>query len=518
MNTTPMMRHKPLILIILDGFGYREDTEDNAIAFAKKPCWDTLWATYPRTVISGSGPCVGLPEGQMGNSEVGHMNMGAGRIVYQDLTRIDVAIEKGTFYENPLLISSFEKAHTDKKRIHVLGLLSPGGVHSHESHLFALINMAEKTGVDNLFFHCFLDGRDTPPKSALSSLERLQSRCDSSKHGQIASIIGRYYAMDRDKRYDRVESAYDLLTGSDIPYTASSAKEALLLAYERSETDEFVKATSIHAANEQPITINDGDIVIFMNFRSDRARQLTDAFISPNFSGFDRKKYLPGLEFITLTNYDERFTSPVLYPPDKQTQLFGSYISSLHFKQLRLAETEKYAHVTFFFNGGNEPPFPGEDRILIPSPKVVTYDLQPEMSAPLLTDTLINAIENEQYDVIICNFANPDMVGHTGNFAATVKAIETIDECLDKIVSSAKKSGAEILITADHGNAERMFDRNTGQAHTAHTCDPVPFIYIGRPAKIADFNGKLSDIAPTMLYLMGLPIPTEMTGRPLIML
>lgn len=518
MTNTPSIRIKPLVLIILDGFGYREAPEDNAIAAANKPCWDHLWATYPHTVISGSGRCVGLPPGQMGNSEVGHMNMGAGRIIYQDLTRIDHAIETGTFFENPVLISAFNDAIDKNKRIHVLGLLSDGGVHSHQNHFFALLKMAQHRGFHDLVFHCFLDGRDTPPKSAMLFLETLQTECDATQSGSIGSIVGRFYAMDRDKRYERTELAYDLLTGANTAYSAHSATEALTNAYARAETDEFVKPTHIHADNEAPAVIANDDIVIFMNFRSDRARQLTDAFISTDFDCFARKKHFPDLRFITLTNYDERFHVPVIFSQEKQMQLFGDYISALQLKQLRIAETEKYAHVTFFFNGGKETPALGEDRILIPSPKVATYDLQPEMSALPLTDALISAIENQQYDVIICNFANPDMVGHTGNFEATVRAIETIDFCLDRIIESAKKSGGEVLITADHGNAERMFDPNTGQAHTAHTCDPVPFLYIGRPAKIVDFNGKLSDVAPTMLYLMGLPIPTEMTGRPLVML
>lgn len=519
MTNTPNVRIKPLVLIILDGFGYREAPEDNAIAAANKPCWDHLWATYPHTVISGSGRCVGLPPGQMGNSEVGHMNMGAGRIIYQDLTRIDHAIETGTFFENPVLLSALRNAVEKKKRIHVLGLLSDGGVHSHQNHFFALLKMAQIHNVHDLVFHCFLDGRDTPPKSAMSFLETLQRECDATQAGNIGSIVGRFYAMDRDKRYERTELAYNLLTGTaNNAYSACSATDALTNAYARAETDEFVQPTYVHAENETPAVITNNDIVIFMNFRSDRARQLTDAFISTDFKAFERKKHLPNVQFITLTNYDDRFKIPVIFPQEKHMQLFGDYISALQLKQLRLAETEKYAHVTFFFNGGKESPAQGEDRLLIPSPKVATYDLRPEMSALALTDALIDAIEKQQYDVIICNFANPDMVGHTGNFNATVKAIETIDFCLNKIINSAKNSGGEVLITADHGNAERMFDPSTGQAHTAHTCDPVPFVYIGRPAKIANFDGKLSDIAPTMLYLMGLPIPPEMTGRPLLML
>jgi len=512
----PVKPLKPIVLIILDGFGYREDKEANAIAAANTPCLDKLWANYPHTVISGSGRCVGLPHGQMGNSEVGHMNMGAGRIVYQDLTRIDLAIDNGEFFKNEVLLHAFHTAKANNKPIHVLGLLSPGGVHSHEHHFYALLKLAAQLQYQDLIFHCFLDGRDTPPKSAMTSLDALQLQCLHTRSGKIATILGRFYAMDRDKRYERTEKCYDLLTGTDRPYTAHTPHEALNLAYARAETDEFVSPTSIHQEHESPHVIQDGDIVLFMNFRADRTRQLTDAFISPDFVGFDRKKYFPNIKFYTLTNYDIRFNVQVIFKPEKLSHLFGEYISSLQLKQLRIAETEKYAHVTFFFNGGTEAPNPLEDRILIPSPKVATYDLQPEMSALPLTEELVKAMASQQYAVIICNYANPDMLGHTGNFSATVSAIKTVDHCLDQIVNCANKSGYEIIITADHGNAERMFDPSTNQPHTAHTTDPVPFIYVGRPAKIVDFHGKLSDIAPTMLYLMGLPIPKEMTGHPLL--
>ncbi len=496
---------KPLALIILDGFGFREDKSDNAIALAHTPFLDHLNQRYPHTLLSGSGRCVGLPDGQMGNSEVGHLNMGAGRIVHQDLSRIDLAIEDGSFFANPVLLAALQTARDSDCAVHVIGLLSDGGVHSHERHMQTLVTMAAQQHVSRLFIHAFLDGRDTPPKSAKQSLAPLE--------GKIASIIGRYYAMDRDKRWDRVQQAYDLLTLGRAHYHADTAIEALAAAYARGESDEFVQATVIQSAQ-----IQSGDIVIFMNYRADRARELTEAFIKPDFTGFTRTRVPALREFICLTTYDSHFKLPVAFPPVTLTNLFGEYISRHGLRQLRIAETEKYAHVTFFFNGGIEAPSPQEDRILIPSPKVATYDLQPEMSAPLLTEKLVAAIQSKQYDVIICNFANPDMVGHTGNLSATIKAIETIDQSLAAIITALQTIGGEAIITADHGNAEQMFDPITQQPHTAHTSDPVPFIYVGRSAEVIQKEGKLSDIAPTMLYLLGLAVPKEMTGTPLVAL
>ena len=509
---------RPLLLIILDGFGYREENEANAIAIAHKPVWDHLWSTYPHTLISGSGRCVGLPDGQMGNSEVGHLNMGAGRIVHQDLTRIDLAITTGEFFSNKTLTDALIQAKKSQKAVHIMGLLSPGGVHSHENHIQALVKLAAELAVPEVYLHAFLDGRDTPPRSARASLLALDQECHQLRCGKIASIIGRYYAMDRDKRWDRIHQAYDLLVEGKAHYKASNAVDALELAYARGETDEFVQATSIHSKGESPVTIKDGDIVIFMNFRADRAREITQAFIDPAFHGFQRSSWPKLGEFVSLSEYDERFALPVAFPPQPLHHIFAEYISELGLKQLRIAETEKYAHVTFFFNGGVEEPYPGEDRILIPSPKVATYDLQPEMSAPELTERLIQEIKSQQYDVIICNFANPDMVGHSGNLNAAVKAIETIDQCLEKIIKAIQAVGGEAMITADHGNAELMFDSQTNQPHTAHTSDPVPFVYIGRPAKIVKKDGKLSDIAPTMLYLLGVTKPSEMTGKTLLQL
>jgi 2,3-bisphosphoglycerate-independent phosphoglycerate mutase len=505
----------PLALIILDGWGYREDPEANAIAAAHKPHWDYLWSHYAHTIISGSGRCVGLPDGQMGNSEVGHLNMGAGRVVHQDLTRIDLAIENGDFFKNQTLLNAIVQAKKTNKAIHILGLLSPGGVHSHENHLHALISLAAQQETTEVYVHAFLDGRDTPPRSAQASLEKLEQHCKTIGCGQIASLIGRYYAMDRDKRWERVKKAYDLLTDGIAEFQATDAITALQQAYKRGENDEFVKATSIHPANEMPITIADGDTVIFMNFRADRAREITHTLIDKDFKGFHRQRWPQLNTFITLTEYDATFNVQVAYQPERLDNMLGQYISSLGLHQLRIAETEKYAHVTFFFNGGIETAYPGEDRLLIPSPAVATYDLQPEMNAPELTDQLISALRSKKYEMIICNFANPDMVGHTGNLGATIKAIETIDVCLKKITQALLETGSEALITADHGNAEMMFDNHTHQPHTAHTTEPVPLIYIGRDAQLLKTNGVLSDIAPTMLYLMGIPQPKEMTGSPI---
>jgi len=499
-----MKKKKAMVLIILDGWGHRHSHEANAIAAAKKPNWDKFWQEYPHTLISGCGSSVGLPDGQMGNSEVGHLNIGAGRIVSQDLTRIDTEIANGKFFTNPVLLTAIDQAKNNNKAIHILGLLSPGGVHSHEQHIQALLQLAKQRHAPRVYIHAFLDGRDTPPRSALPSLQRL------SPH--IVTIVGRYYAMDRDKRWDRIQKTYDLLTNSNASYHAPNPEEALNMAYHRGETDEFVSPTLIHPVNESPIAIEEGDSVIFMNFRADRARELTYAFVDDHFNHFVRQ-HTPHVHFVTLTEYDVNLKNvSIAYPPQSLNNILPEYISKLGLQQLRLAETEKYAHVTFFFNGGIEQPYPGEERILIPSPHVATYDLQPEMSAPEVTDCLVKAITEQKYDMIICNFANADMVGHTGNFAATVKAIETLDTCLGKIVKALQTVDSEALITADHGNAELMFDDNTGQPHTAHTYELVPLLYIGRKAKVIKPDGILSDVAPTILYLMGLTKPQEMTG------
>lgn len=509
--TTLSMRPKPFVLIILDGWGYREETEDNAIAKAHKPCWDYLWKNYPHTLLSGSGKCVGLPSGQMGNSEVGHMNMGAGRIIHQDLTRIDLAIENGEFFKNPVLCSALEGVRESQKALHILGLLSPGGVHSQEKHIQALLAMAAKHQVKHVYFHAFLDGRDTPPRSAKASLEAFLQKTKDLGCGQLVSIIGRYYAMDRDQRFDRVQKAYDLLTQGKADFIAQDPVKALQEAYQREENDEFVKATRI--GPEETCAIQDGDAVVFMNFRADRARQLTRAFIDPDFQGFQRLKRPRLSAFVTLTEYDKQFSASVAFPPVTLRHILAEYLSEQGLRQLRIAETEKYAHVTYFFNGGLEQAFPGEDRLLIPSPKVATYDLKPEMSAKELTDRLVEAIRAKHYDVIICNYANPDMVGHSGDFKATVKAIEVIDACLQRVTEALKAVGGEALITSDHGNAELMFDKTTQQAHTAHTHEKVPALYFGREATAVKSSGILADLAPTLLSLLGFTPPPEMTGE-----
>jgi|ERR1043166_1434553 2,3-bisphosphoglycerate-independent phosphoglycerate mutase len=509
------MKVTPVVLIILDGFGYRENGADNAIYQARKPHWDDYWKHYPHTTINASELHVGLPPAQMGNSEVGHLNIGAGRVVYQDFTRIELAIRNGELAGNPALSNAVRTAADRGKALHILGLLSPGGVHSHETHIHAMLAVAAQGGVKNICVHAFLDGRDTPPKSAAQSLQLLQAQCERLNAGRIASIVGRYYAMDRDKRWERVVKAYNLITQGRGEFRAPGAPEALEQAYARGETDEFVKPTSIVAAGGTPARMEDGDVVIFMNFRADRARQLTRALTDPGFEGF-RREYLPRLgDFCTLTSYGDDFDLPVAFAPQRISNCFGEYIAGQGLAQLRIAETEKYAHVTYFFNGGVETPYPREDRILVPSPKVETYDLKPEMSAPELTDRLVEAIRTRKYQAIICNYANADMVGHTGRLDAAVKAIEALDACLGRVVEATREIGGELLITSDHGNAEMMTDSASGQAHTAHTTNLVPVLYIGRPARAVD-GGALQDIAPTLLQMMGLPKPAEMTGSSLI--
>ena len=507
---------RPVALIILDGWGYSEETEHNAIAQAKTPFWDAIWSKYPHTFIRTSGAEVGLPAGQMGNSEVGHLNLGAGRVVYQEFTRVSRAIKTGSFFTNHTLTDAVDLAVENDKAIHILGLLSPGGVHSHEEHIHAMAELAVQRGAKRVYLHAFLDGRDTPPKSAAESIELMQAKFDQLGAGRFASLIGRFYAMDRDHRWPRVQSAYDVITGCTAEFEAPDAITALEMAYERGETDEFVKATEIVPPGEQRACVADGDVVMFMNYRSDRARQITRPFIEPDFDAFERKNKPQLGAFVSLTEYSHDFDIPVAFPPERLRNVFGEYISNFGMHQLRIAETEKYAHVTFFFNGGREEPFEFEDRILIPSPNVSTYDEQPEMSAGELTDKLVEAIESGKYDVIICNYANPDMVGHTGNQAATVKAIEALDGFIGRLQAAMSKAGGEMLITADHGNAEQMVGHDTGQPHTAHTANPVPFVYVGDSPVVMDESGTLADVAPTLLTLMGLEIPSEMRGHPLL--
>lgn len=515
------MKVTPVLLLILDGFGYSEDMTDNAIAQAETPNWDNLWKNYPHTLINASESFVGLPQGQMGNSEVGHLNMGAGRVVFQDLERINNSIASGEFFNNPTLTEAIEKAKSSDKALHIFGLLSDGGVHSHQSHIHAMIEMAARAGLQKIYVHAFLDGRDTPPKSAENYIRLLQEKCerpyaDSPVTAKIVSVGGRYFAMDRDKRWPRVEVAYNLITEGMAEFTALNAREALAQAYARGETDEFVKPTAIRSPHEQPVRVEDGDVIVYMNFRSDRARQLTHAFLEPEFEGFNRR-HVPKLGgFYTLTQYDKKeLRATPIFGPEEIHNSFGEYISNMGLTQLRIAETEKYPHVTFFFNGGEERVFPGEDRILVPSPQVATYDLKPEMSAYEVADELVNAINSRKYDAIICNFANADMVGHTGNLEAAVKAIEAVDKCVGRAVTAMQSIGGEVIVTADHGNAELMQDEANQQPHTQHTTNLVPFLYVGRPAQLAE-TGALSDIAPTMLRLMGVPQPPEMTGHALI--
>lgn len=505
----------PVLLLILDGIGCRKERENNAVALAGKPNWDSLWDRYPHTLLQASESHVGLPEAQMGNSEVGHLNIGAGRIVYQELTRIDRAIETGDFFANPALKGAIRTALENDSALHLLGLLSPGGVHSHESHIHAMLDMAASAGVKKIFVHAFLDGRDTPPKSAAASLKALGEKCAALGNAKIASVVGRYYAMDRDKRWDRVEKAFDLVAQGIAEHHAEDPLKALEEAYERGETDEFVHATAIHPAGESPAAMEDGDVVVFMNYRADRAREITSTLTSETFSGFERSRF-PKISFVMLTHYGDEFALPVAFPPERPENCLGEYLSNLGFRQLRIAETEKYAHVTYFFNGGREAAYPGEDRILVPSPKVATYDLKPEMSVYEVTEKLLDAVRSRKYQAIVCNFANGDMVGHTGNLQAAVLAVEAMDACIGRVVEAMLETGGEVLITADHGNAELMKDPLTSQPHTAHSLNLVPFLYVGKRFSRARDGGALQDIAPTMLAILGLPQPPQMTGQPLL--
>lgn len=503
--------HRPLALIILDGWGYSEDPKHNAILAADTPVWDQLWQHYPHTLINASGAGVGLPGEQMGNSEVGHLNIGAGRVVYQEFTRIGQAIKTGSFFENSTLTDGVDAAVKAGKAVHIMGLLSDGGVHSHIEHIQAMVKLAAQRGAKQIYVHAFLDGRDTPPRSAHASLAAMETTYAELGVGRTATLVGRFYAMDRDQRWNRVEPAYRLITEGEAEFHADSAKTALDAAYARDENDEFVKATVIGDA----VKMQDGDSVFFMNFRADRAREISECFIKQGFDAFAKPRDIKLAAFVTLTEYKKDFTAPAAYPPEKFNNLLGDYIARLGLRQLRIAETEKYAHVTFFFNGGRDTPYDGEERILVPSPKVETYDQQPAMSAPEVADQLVKAIHSNTFDVIICNFANADMVGHTGNFDAAVKAVEAVDNCLGRIWSALKEAGGEMIVTADHGNAEKMQDDEQGQAHTAHTSNLVPLLYAGRPANCAA-QGNLSDIAPTMLSLMDLPIPAEMSKHLLV--
>ena len=516
--TTPP---RPVALIILDGYGHNPDPANNAVAAARTPHMDQLWQARPHALLHTDGKHVGLPEGQMGNSEVGHMNLGAGRVVYQELTRISKAIDEGEFGTIAALTDTIDTAVGAGRAVHLLGLLSPGGVHSHENHILAMAELAARRGAQRIYIHGFLDGRDTAPRSALASIERANTRLAElvgAENGHVASIIGRYFAMDRDNRWDRVEQAYRLLTEGVGQHTAGSAEEGLLAAYERGENDEFVTATVIPQA-QGPVTITDGDAVFFMNFRADRARELSRAFVEDSFTGFERRvrPTLAGGSLVTLTRYAADIPAPAAFPPNDLHNTLGEVVAKRGLTQLRIAETEKYAHVTFFFSGGREAEFEGETRVLVPSPQEVkTYDEKPEMSAVEVTDRLVEAIDSGHYDLIVCNYANGDMVGHTGDFDAAVKAIEAVDACVGRVVEAIERAGGACLVTADHGNAEQMVNPETGVAQTAHTTFTVPLIYVGSGnVKLRD-GGRLCDIAPTLLHMMDQPIPEEMTGQVLI--
>jgi 2,3-bisphosphoglycerate-independent phosphoglycerate mutase len=512
-------RPKPVVLLILDGWGYREDPADNALALADLPNWDRLWAQRPHTLIHTEGRHVGLPDGQMGNSEVGHMNLGAGRIVYQDLTRVDAAIEDGSFFANTELRAACAAAKAGSGTLHVMGLLSPGGVHSHELHIVAMLDLAAREGVARVAVHAFLDGRDMPPRSAEPSLRALQAKCDALGNARIATVGGRYFAMDRDKRWDRLRRAWDAIVDAQAEQHAPDALSALAAAYARGENDEFVAPTVLNGVTP----MRDGDAIVFMNFRADRARQLTAAFVDPmfgkgGFDGFDHDVRRPRLSsFVCLSEYDAKLPAAVAFAADDLRNTLGEMLAAHGLTQLRIAETEKYAHVTFFFSGGREDLYPGEERVLIPSPKVATYDLQPEMSCPELTAKLVDAIASGRFDVVVCNVANPDMVGHTGDLQAAILAAQAVDIAIGVVETAVRAAGGALLVTADHGNLEMMRDPVTGQPHTAHTVGPVPFVYIGDRTDAHLRSGSaLRDVAPTILDLLDLPQPAEMSGRSLL--
>ncbi|WP_298807170.1 2,3-bisphosphoglycerate-independent phosphoglycerate mutase [uncultured Psychrobacter sp.] len=518
----------PHVLMILDGFGHREEDKDNAIAAANMPNLDKIYQQYPHGLISASGEDVGLPDGQFGNSEVGHMNLGAGRVLYQDSTRISSELVNREFYKNEALVNAVKAANERGGNVHIMGLLSDGGVHSHQDHIEGMCHSALVHGAKNVFIHCFLDGRDTPPKSADKYINRLRDYIDKLNahyeggRVQIASIIGRYYAMDRDNRWDRVQKAYELITEGKADRLSTRADGAVQAAYKARETDEFVSPTTVIGRDEVPYTVNDNDALIFMNFRADRARELAQAFVLPDheFSGFARQKQPKLAAFVMLTKYSDVLAdnpkTSIAYYPTSLANTLGEYLQDQGKTQLRIAETEKYAHVTFFFSGGREEEYQGETRILVPSPDVATYDLQPEMSAPEVTDKLVEAIESGKYDVLVVNYANGDMVGHTGIFDAAVKAVEALDVCVGRIESAVRAAGGDMLITADHGNCEQMQDYESGQVHTQHTTEHVPLIYVGEQKLQVRRGGKLSDVAPTILSLMNVDAPAEMTGESLL--
>lgn len=511
-----MARPKPLVLTILDGWGFRAEIEGNAIASAWKPTYDSLIRDYPSTLVHTSGPFVGLPEGQMGNSEVGHLNIGAGRVIYMDVTRIDMMISSGEFFRHPVLLETMKRGR--EARLHLMGLVSDGGVHSHNTHLYALLRMAREQHVREVFVHCFLDGRDTPPESGAGYLEELQRKMAEYGVGRIASVSGRYYAMDRDKRWERIERAFGAMVLGNGE-KAADAVAAVRASYERGTTDEFVEPITVVDARNEPIgLIRESDACFYFNYRADRARQMTLALTDPLLERPARSRLPANLYFATMTRYDKTFTLPYVLPPEHPNNILANVMAAEHWRNLRLAETEKYAHVTYFFNGGNEKPYPGEERELVPSPKVATYDLKPEMNAEGITDVAVKAIEQGDFDVIIMNYANADMVGHSGKLPPTIRAVETVDAGLARIYSAIREKGGAWIITADHGNAEMMIDPVTGGPHTYHTTNPVPFILVNELRPKLRANGALQDIAPTILGILGVAQPKEMKGRDLRML
>ena len=506
-------------LIILDGFGHRDAVAYNAIRTDGAVHFKKLWENYPHTYIQASGLDVGLPAGQMGNSEVGHLNIGAGRIVYQELTRITKSIDDGDFFRNPAFLKAMDNCKQKKTALHLMGLCSDGGVHSHLEHLYALVRMAKEQGLSKVYIHCFMDGRDTPPRSGEGYIRQLEEKLNEIGAGEIATVSGRYYAMDRDNRFERVERAYAALVYGE-GFTAESGHEAMEKSYARGDSDEFVQPTVILKNGKPVATVQPDDSIIFFNFRPDRARELTRAFLFADFDGFERKKGFFPLTYVSMTQYDKTFEDKlsVAFKPDTLQNTLGQYLAKLHKTQLRIAETEKYAHVTFFFNGGVEAPNPLEDRCLIPSPKVATYDLKPEMSAYEVTEEAVKRNDSGKYDVMILNFANPDMVGHTGVMEAAVKAVHAVDACLEKVVDAILRQGGRCIITADHGNCEYMWDEKQNAPFTAHTTNPVPCVLVDDTRKNVKLrsDGRLSDLSPTLLDLMGVEKPAEMTGNTLI--
>ena len=510
------MSKRPTVLMILDGYGLNEKSEHNAIAEASTPVMDKLMAECPFVKGYASGLAVGLPDGQMGNSEVGHLNMGAGRIVYQELTRITKEIQDGVFFENKALLHAMQNAKENNTALHMYGLLSDGGVHSHNTHLYALLEMAKRQGLEKVYVHCFLDGRDTPPESGKDFVQALQDKMEEIGVGQIATVSGRYYAMDRDNRWDRIQKAYDALTKGE-GVTAASGVEAVAQSYEKGETDEFVLPTVVVKDGAPVAKIQDGDSIIFFNFRPDRAREITRTFCCDDFNGFDRGPRKQ-VVYVCFTEYDVTIPNKeIAFEKVSITNTFGEFLAAHHMTQARIAETEKYAHVTFFFNGGVEAPNEGEDRILVKSPKVATYDLKPEMSANEVCDKFVEAIRSGKYDVIITNFANPDMVGHTGVETAAIQAIEAVDKCVGRVVDAIREVDGQLFICADHGNAEQLVDYESGEPFTAHTTNPVPFILVNYDSDyILREGGCLADIIPTMIEMMGMEQPKEMTGKSLL--